>query len=137
MQEQESKSNLMEQCTLSHAMSRVIEQGAEQGLSFYALLRRQAGWAVQWHEESRCMTTPPTVMSEAVLVSGGQSLATTLATHAYANRARREEGLWVRGYHPTAEEALTAELLALATKQEESSTKDSQGSTQPVDPPGR
>lgn len=78
-------------------LDELMRLGERHGHTLYSILRRNAGWGVQWYQPARIPVrvatkaerAPPAGMSEAP--------------------SNWEEGLVVYGYHPSFEEALRAE----------------------------
>lgn len=98
---------------LETKLARMEALAAQRESVVYALLHRNAGWAVQWWEAARC-TTPQLVLPE----RGGdpRPLIEILADMRALNdcsEARLREGLVVYAYKPTLIEAVEAEIERL------------------------
>lgn len=101
---------------LERKLARMEALAARRGAVVYALLRRNAGWAVHWHEESRCVTPippSPPVLRIGATVEELQTWRECARAVRDANSARTHEGLIVYAYKPTLIEAVDFEISRL------------------------
>ncbi len=88
---------------VNSAFNEVVRLGDSLGQTFYEVCRRNAGWAIQWHDQSRVKTPPPPEMIP------GKNWAEVSAI----NQKRLHEGLVIYHYYPTIAQCLFAEKRRL------------------------
>lgn len=100
--------------SLESLFNRLEALAAERGAVLYNILHRQAGWGIEWWEESRCMTPEPSLAGSSPTDYGDFLLWLQAASR--VNDARLSEGRIVYAYRPTLREAIEAEIERLEKK---------------------
>lgn len=101
--------------TIEELLDEVQTLGAAREAALYAILVRNAGWAVEWCEVGRCTTPPPARSPVPIRELPIRGLVDALRRSNEAMAARAKESVVVYAYRPTLREALEFELARLKT----------------------
>lgn len=94
------------------AIAKAERLAAERGQVIYAVFRRNAGWAIQWHDAARVTTKPPPKMKTDWRGSNWPQIQKT-------NEQRLREGLVIFKYYPTLSACLEGEVERLRAERKE------------------
>lgn len=98
---------------LAYQLQVLESLACEQGATLYAILRRNAGWAFQWYEESRCTTPSPDEEPRGLDAAPLGTIAARVLELQQIEAKRLQEGLVVYNYWRTLGDAVEAELSRL------------------------